>query len=144
MFNKETEKLIEFGTIFNIKTFDKEEYPLPSKELLDLLWILKRLSAMQGAEEEKALERMTYILFYSNSLRFSQRAHGEKLLHICTAYVERFLEECLERRVERPLEILLEDYVHVHNNKHTWAYAFELSAERPKTIQAVFKRTYNL
>lgn len=51
VFNHETEKLIESGSIFTITTTDKEKHPLPSKGLLDLLWVLKRLAAMQGEGE---------------------------------------------------------------------------------------------
>lgn len=40
------------GRIFTIKTDDPQNQPLPSFELLDLLWKLTRIRAMRGAADE--------------------------------------------------------------------------------------------
>ena len=53
LFNNDTERLIESGSIFTITMPDKDKHPLPSKELLDLMWTLRCLTAMQGAGEEE-------------------------------------------------------------------------------------------
>ncbi|KAJ5629277.1 hypothetical protein N7528_002934 [Penicillium herquei] len=53
VFDYQTEQVIESGTIFTVTTTDKVERPLPSKELLELLWILKRIAAMRGAAEDE-------------------------------------------------------------------------------------------
>ena len=49
--NYETEQLIGSGDIFTITTDNKVERPLPSMDLLEMLWILKRIAAIQGAAE---------------------------------------------------------------------------------------------
>lgn len=50
LFDYETDRVIHSGEIFTISTTDKDKRPLPSKDLLELLWLLKRIAAMQGAE----------------------------------------------------------------------------------------------
>ncbi|KAJ5732203.1 hypothetical protein N7493_003684 [Penicillium malachiteum] len=53
VFDYQTEQVIESGTIFTVITTDRVEQPLPSKELLELLWMLKRVAAMRGAAEDE-------------------------------------------------------------------------------------------
>ena len=54
LFDYETERVIHSGEIFTISTTDKDERPLPSKDLFELLWLLKRIAAMQGADKPQA------------------------------------------------------------------------------------------
>jgi hypothetical protein len=42
---------IESGDTFTLTTDDPEIRPLPSWELLDMQWVLQRLTAMSGAAE---------------------------------------------------------------------------------------------
>lgn len=56
VYNYETDEVIKSGEIFTITTTDKKERPLPSKELLDLLWVLKRIAAMRGGGEDEENE----------------------------------------------------------------------------------------
>ncbi|KAJ6024317.1 hypothetical protein N7540_005114 [Penicillium herquei] len=53
VFDYQTEQVVESGTIFTVTTTDRVEQPLPSKELLELLWMLKRVAAMRGAAEDE-------------------------------------------------------------------------------------------
>ncbi|CEJ55730.1 hypothetical protein PMG11_01968 [Penicillium brasilianum] len=53
IFNHETDRVICSGDVFTIRTTDKEKLPLPSMELLEMLWILKRIARMQGGEDEE-------------------------------------------------------------------------------------------
>lgn len=48
IFNHDTDRVICLGDVFTIRTTDKEKLPLPSMELLDMLWNLKRIARMQG------------------------------------------------------------------------------------------------
>jgi hypothetical protein len=52
IYEQETDRVICSGDIFTIRTTDKERLPLPSMELLEMLWDLKRIARMQGAEED--------------------------------------------------------------------------------------------
>ncbi|CAG8933973.1 unnamed protein product [Penicillium salamii] len=53
LFHMETMELVTSGYVFTVKTDDKENRPLPSKELLELRWHLSRIAAMQeGAGED--------------------------------------------------------------------------------------------
>lgn len=49
----ETRSIILSGHIFTITTDDPVHKPLPSKELLDLQWFLRRIVAMRGATDDE-------------------------------------------------------------------------------------------
>lgn len=48
LFNCETEEIIRSGTTITLRTDDPETKPLPSKEILDMQWVLNRLTALSG------------------------------------------------------------------------------------------------
>ncbi|KAJ5715088.1 uncharacterized protein N7483_012269 [Penicillium malachiteum] len=52
-FNVETRQLISSGDIFTITTPDPEKLPLPSIELLEMMWHLKRIASMRGQDDEE-------------------------------------------------------------------------------------------
>ncbi|KAJ5719607.1 hypothetical protein N7493_007185 [Penicillium malachiteum] len=55
-FNVETRELISSGDIFTITTTDPVNLPLPSMELLEMLWHLKRIAAMRGEDDAEGEE----------------------------------------------------------------------------------------
>ncbi|KAJ6185839.1 hypothetical protein N7519_007140 [Penicillium mononematosum] len=50
VFHTETGVRITSGYVFTVKTDNKDEWPLPSMELLELRWHLSRIAHMQGAD----------------------------------------------------------------------------------------------
>ncbi|KAJ6024544.1 hypothetical protein N7540_005341 [Penicillium herquei] len=52
-FNVETRQIISSGVTFTITTPDPEKLPLPSIELLEMMWYLKRIASMRGGEEDE-------------------------------------------------------------------------------------------
>ncbi|KAJ5618699.1 hypothetical protein N7528_006810 [Penicillium herquei] len=52
LFNYEKDKRIVSGDVFTVETDDPQNRPLPSWDLLLLMWHLTRIAAMQGAGED--------------------------------------------------------------------------------------------
>ena len=52
LFNYEADKRIVSGDVFVVATDDPQTRPLPSWDLLLLMWHLSRIAAMQGAGED--------------------------------------------------------------------------------------------
>ena len=44
-------KNVASGTVFTLTTEDPKEFPLPSRPLLEMQWLLHRVAAMSGAAE---------------------------------------------------------------------------------------------
>ncbi|KAJ5518075.1 hypothetical protein N7453_000497 [Penicillium expansum] len=53
IFHTETVAIIPSGYVFMVKTDNKKERPLPSRELLELRWHLSRIACMQGRSEHE-------------------------------------------------------------------------------------------
>lgn len=51
LFNHITDKKLCSGDIITLRTEDAQEKPLPSKELLEMQWLLHRLTALSGGAE---------------------------------------------------------------------------------------------
>ena len=51
LLNLDTEEMIRSGDVIHLKTNDPEDMPLPDFRLLEMQWILHRVSALSGAAE---------------------------------------------------------------------------------------------
>ncbi|KAJ5629276.1 hypothetical protein N7528_002933 [Penicillium herquei] len=92
LFDYEAERVIHSGEIFTISTTDPDERPLPSKDLLELLWLLKRIAAMQGAERPEAddedLETHMYSCdYYSDDEDLESHTYSESVDKDLETYV---------------------------------------------------------
>ncbi|QSS56557.1 hypothetical protein I7I53_04805 [Histoplasma capsulatum var. duboisii H88] len=56
LFNCETREIIPSGTVITIRTDDPDTKPLPNKAILDMQWVLHRLTALSGGADVLELD----------------------------------------------------------------------------------------